>query len=261
MKMAFLEMRYYSEALRRRIAFNVLLPEMPKKDKGAGLPNVESYKTLYLFHGLSGDCSDWIRKSGIELYAEKYGIAVVMPSVERSWYTDTQYGEKYFTFVTEELPGVCRSYFRNMSDKREDNFVAGLSMGGYGAIKAALSCPEKFGGCASLSGGLDIVEIGKYLDIQAWRALFDYELKSREELGGTEHDLFELARRIKASGKELPRMFLWCGTEDYLIELNRKFHKTLEELELPHVYRESEGNHSWKWWDMHIQDALEFFFK
>ena len=74
MKMAFLEMRYYSEALHRRIAFNVLLPEMPKKDKGAGLPNVESYKTLYLFHGLSGDCSDWIRKSGIELYAEKYGI-------------------------------------------------------------------------------------------------------------------------------------------------------------------------------------------
>ncbi len=261
MKLAFFEMHYYSEALRRRITLNVLLPEIPKKDKGAGLPDVESYKTLYLFHGLSCDYSDWIRKSNIERYAEKYGIAVVMPSVERSWYTDTQYGEKYFTFVTDELPRVCRSYFRNMSDKREDNFVAGFSMGGYGAMKAALSCPEKFCGCASLSGGLDLMKLGEILNIQDWRAIFGYDLKSGDELGGTEHDLFELARRIKTSGKELPRMFLWCGTEDYLIELNRKFHKTLEELELPHVYRESEGNHSWKWWDMHIQDALEFFFK
>ena len=135
--MAFLELNYYSESLRRRVTVNVLLPEIDKKADGVGAPDCESYKTLYLFHGLTGNRSDWIRKSSIERYAEKYKIAVVMPEVGRSWYTDTAYGENNFTFVTEELPKVCRSYFKGMSSKREDNFVAGLSMGGYGAVKAA----------------------------------------------------------------------------------------------------------------------------
>ena len=256
--LAFFEMHYYSEALRCRVVLNVLLPEIPKKDDGTGLPKNETYKTLYLFHGLSQDYSDWIRKSNIERYAEKHGIAVVMPSVGRSWYADTQYGENYFTFVTEELPAVCQSYFRNMSSRRENNFVAGLSMGGYGAIKAALSCPEKFSACASLSGSLDITRKGRDIDIPAWRAIFDFDLKSGDDLSGSEHDLFELARRIKASGKEIPRIYLWCGTEDHLIEINRSFRRELEKLGISHTYKESEGNHTWPWWDLHIRDALDF---
>ena len=132
--MAFLELHYHSDALGIGVTVNVILPEKAKTLIGMNAEGGDNYKTLYLFHGLSDDQSIWMRRTSIERYAADYGIAVVMPSVNRSWYTDTVYKAKYFTFVTEELPRVCRSYFRGMSDKREDTLVAGLSMGGYGAV-------------------------------------------------------------------------------------------------------------------------------
>ena len=128
--MAFMEFHYYSKALDKAVTVNVILPERAKADPAAGIPD-GSYKTVYLFHGLSSDYSAWMRRTNIERYASEYNIAVVMPDVARSWYSNTQYGANYFTFVSEELPAVCRGYFKDMSDKREDNYVAGLSMGGY----------------------------------------------------------------------------------------------------------------------------------
>lgn len=255
--MALLEMNYYSEALKCVVPVSVILPEIPKNNPGAGAPDVESYKTLYLFHGLSGDHTVWMRRSNIERYAGKYNIAVVMPEVARSWYTDTCYDIKYFTFVTEELPAVCRSYFKGMSAKREDNLVAGLSMGGYGAVKAALTCPEKYFACASLSGSLDITRKGRTCNLPEWRAIFDFNMQSPMELEGTDHDLYALARRRKAEGAGFPKFYLWCGTEDALLNVNREYHALLCELGVEHTYEESEGDHSWHWWDMHIQDALE----
>lgn len=253
--MALLEMNYYSDALKMTTTVNVLLPEKPKKAPGAGAPE-GTYKTLYLYHGLTGDHTAWLRKSCIERYAAEYGIAVVMPEVGRSWYTDTRYGANYFTFVTEELPQVCRSYFKGMSDRREDNLVAGLSMGGYGAVKAALCCPEKFFGCASLSGSLDISRKGRPTILEEWQGIFNFDLEAPAELEDSEHDLFAIARKNHAEGKPFPKLYLWCGTEDSLITVNRNFDKLLQELGVAHVYEESQGDHSWKWWDMHIADAL-----
>jgi len=254
--MAFFEINYYSKALNCSVPVSVILPEIPKLEFGVGAPNVESYKTLYLFHGLSSDHTAWLRRTSIERYAADYGIAVVMPEVGRSWYTDTCYGAKYFTFVTEELPVVCRSYFKGMSDKREDNFVAGLSMGGYGAVKAALHCPDKYFACASLSGSLDITRKGRALNLEEWRAIFNFDLQAGSELEGTVHDLYHLTRMKKEEGIEFPKFYFWCGTEDILIRINREYRDLLVELGVEHCYKESEGNHSWKWWDLHIQDAL-----
>jgi len=259
--MALIQMNYYSEAIKCVVPVNVVLPEIPKRDPGVGAPE-GSYKTLYLFHGLEGDHTVWLRRSNIERYAAKYNLAVVMPEVGRSWYTDTCYGIKYFTFVTEELPKVCRSYFKGMSAKREDNLVAGLSMGGYGALKAALHCPDKFFGCVSLSGSLDITRKGRgQAMLPEWRAIFDHNLQSTLELEGTDHDLFALTRKRKAEGVELPRLYLWCGTEDSLININRQYRDLLDELEIEHIYKESEGDHSWPWWDLHIQDGLKCLLK
>lgn len=255
--MALFEMHYYSKALQQRVTLNVLLPEVAKKSAEVGAPE-GIYKTLYLYHGRTGDYSDWMRRSCIEQYAAKYGLAVVMPGVGRSWYTDTAYGENYFTFVTEELPKVCRSYFRGMSARREDNLVAGLSMGGYGAVKAALSCPEKFSGCASLSGALDITRKNRPYWIEEWRGNFGFDLKDAAELEGSCHDLFALARKNKEAGLSFPKLYLWCGTEDSLLATNRAYDALLTQLEVEHVYEESEGDHSWKWWDLHIQDALRY---
>ena len=257
--MAFLELHYHSDALRIGVTVYVILPEKAKTVIGIKADGGETYKTLYLFHGLSDDHSIWMRRTSIERYAADHGIAVVMPSVNRCWYTDTAYGANYFTFVTEELPNVCRSYFRGMSDRREDNLVAGLSMGGYGAVKAALRCPEKFGGCASLSGALDIASFGKRPDVaDEWRSIFGFSMESAEELTGTEHDLFALAKNCTEGKIPFPKTYLWCGESDFLLEQNRRFHEYLKTLKISHSYNESEGNHSWKWWDLHIQDALRF---
>lgn len=256
--MAFLEMRFFSEALGTCVSVNVILPEQAKSLIGMRTRAEENYKTLYLFHGLSDDHSIWMRRTSIERYAAMHGIAVVMPNAGRSWYTDTAYGANYFTFVTEELPNICRSYFRGMSDKREDNLVAGLSMGGYGAVKAAMSCPDRFGGCASLSGALDVTVVQDHVDSGEWKGIFGYDLQNSTALAGTEHDAFHLARKNHAAGMPFPKMYIWCGEDDFLLEDNRRFHALLEEMEIPHRYVESEGNHDWKWWDLHIQSALNY---
>lgn len=255
--MAFLELHYQSKALQDQVTVYVVLPEVPKASETAGAPE-GSYKTLYLFHGLSGDHSVWLRRSNIERYAQKLGIAVVMPGVGRSWYTDMATGANYFTFVTRELPRVVRSYFKGMSPLREDNLVAGLSMGGYGALKAALLCPEVFGGCASLSGSLDITRKNRPYRIEEWRAIFGFQLESADALEGTCHDLFALTRKNRREGVPFPRLYLWCGTEDSLLQVNRNYRDLLTELEIEHTYEESEGDHSWPWWDLHIRDALRF---
>jgi len=252
--MAFFEMHCRSELLKRAVTVNVLLPDTII---GNGEKPV---KTLYLLHGLSDDQSIWMRRTSIERYAAERNIAVIMPDVGRSWYTDTAYGAKYFSFVTEELPALCRGFFRGLSDRREDTFIAGLSMGGYGAIKAALRCPEKFGGCASLSGSFDIWAERRLAAMQEWRGIFGFDLEDPSQLAGTEHDIFALARKNREAGIAFPKMFIWCGESDSesLLGANRLFHEELSQLDVAHVYKESEGNHSWKWWDLHIQPALDF---
>ena len=248
--MAFFEMNYQSDALRMGVTVNVILPE--------GAKHGEKYRTLYLLHGLSDDHTTWMRRTAIERYAKKHGLAVVMPNVDRCWYTDTAYGANYFSFVTKELPEVCFKTFCQMSKKREDNIVAGLSMGGYGAVKAALSCPEQYGTCISLSGSLDITRKGRPCNLNEWKSIFNFDMKDSLELEGSKHDLFALATKAKSEGKQLPRLYLWCGTGDDLIAVNRSFDRHLTELGIAHEFETSEGDHTWKWWDLHIREALKW---
>lgn len=253
--MAFFEMMFKSEALAVSVSVNVIIPETAKRTSGE-----KTYKTLYLLHGLSDDHTVWMRRTAIERYAADKGIAVVMPAVGRSWYTDTAYGAKYFTFVADELPRTVRGFFKGMSDKREDNLIAGLSMGGYGAVKIALSRPEAFGYCASLSGALDIPSReGRPEFVDEWRGIFGFDFEGPSALKGTKHDVFALAEKVKAEGKEFPKLFIWCGESDFLLPDNERFDAYLTELGVDHVYNKSEGDHTWRWWDMHIQNALNYF--
>ena len=247
----FLQMNFYSKELGKATGVNVIIPEKCRN-------STEPYKTLWLLHGLTDDHTAWRRFSSIERYANEWGIAVVMPGVDRSWYTNTAYGVNYFNFVAKELPEVCRGLFIGMSAKREDNIVAGLSMGGYGALKLALSCPEQYGACISLSGSLDVTRKGRTYNLEEWKSIFGYQIESALDLAGSEHDLFFLSTKNKEEGKPFPKLYLWCGLEDTLIDINRLFDKHLENLCVEHVYKESEGNHYWKWWDLHIQDGVKY---
>ena len=255
--MAFCELRYHSDALGRAVSVNVILPENAKTLIGMNTSAQETYKTLYLLHGLSDDHTIWERRTSIERYAAEYGIAVVMPNGGRSWYTDMANGARYFTFITEELPSVCRGFFRGMSEKREDNFIGGLSMGGYGAVKAALTHPDNYGGCICLSGALDIASFGHH-SLEEWRAIFGYGLTSTEELRGSRHDVYSLAENNAREQKPFPKLYMWCGDDDYLLSSSTRLDKLLIELGVEHKYEQSEGNHSWQWWDLHIQDGLRY---
>ena len=255
--MAFCELRFHSDALGRAVSVNVILPENAKTLIGMNTGAGDTYKTLYLLHGLSDDHTIWERRTSIERYATELGIAVVMPNGGRSWYTDMANGARYFTFITEELPTACRGFFRGMSDKPEDNFIGGLSMGGYGAVKAMLTHPESYGGCICLSGALDVPSFARH-SIEEWKAIFGYDLTDTEQLRGTRHDVYALARANAHEGKPFPKIYMWCGDDDFLLDNSISFDALLTELGVDHRYDQSEGDHSWRWWDIHIQDGLAY---
>lgn len=147
--MAFLDVRCFSDALGLSVSFYVLLPQQTSARQigvAAGKARAR-YPTLYLLHGLSDDHTIWQRRTSIERYAAEKNLAVVMPAAGRSYYQDMANGAAYWTFLSEELPALCRQWFP-LSEAREETFAAGLSMGGYGALRLALAQPEKFAAAA-----------------------------------------------------------------------------------------------------------------
>ena len=259
--MAHLTVEFFSNVLGKCMTMEVILPQSTTTQIGMnGSDAGDTYPVLYLLHGMSDDHSIWLRRTSIERYAAKYDLAVVMPNAHRSWYTDMAHGGKYYTFIAEELPRVCRSFFRCMSDRREDNYVAGLSMGGYGAMKVGFTNPERFAGVAAFSGAFDVYTLAKneQLDGQGyWENLFG----DPETIPGSKNDVYALVEKANASGLPCPKTYIWCGTEDWLIGCNRRMRDLLATTGIEHLYRESAGVHAWEYWDEQIQRAMEYFFE
>lgn len=261
--MALVNCNCFSQALELEVDFNVILPESWHDRRGEGkiepIPE-EGYRTLYLLHGLSDNHMAWEKRTSIERYAEPYNLAVVMPAVGRSFYTDMKRGLDYWTFVSEELPLICRSLFP-LSSRRRDNFVAGLSMGGYGAFKLALRKPEDFAAAASLSGAVDMVGIAEEEGGEKDEDLAE-ELTNIfgpfSQLKGSPNDLSWVAKELARTDKPKPRLFQCCGTEDDLYRSNLRFKQLLEELDFPLTYEESPAEHEWSYWDRKIQRVLEW---
>ncbi len=252
--MALIHCDFYSEVLDLCMSMYVVLPQPTRADiQKRGKPN-HRYPTLYLLHGLSDDHTIWQRRTCIERYVEPLGLAVVMPAVHRSFYTDTAVGYRYWTFISEELPELARAFFP-LSAAREDNFVAGLSMGGYGAFKLALTHPDRYAAAASLSGALDMVSAAKEKD-EAWQAEIKRIFGNRRNIAGSSNDLFYLAEQIaRGKGTRLP-LYQWCGTEDCLYPANVRFRKHAQAVGLDLTYEQGPGEHEWKYWDQQIQRVL-----
>jgi len=251
--MAVFRIEFYSEVLDLQCCMNVILPNKPLALMRSRRPK---YQTLWLLHGLSDDHTAWQRWTSVERYVEDTSLAVVMPAVGRSFYTDMSRGLKYWTFLTEELPVLVRWYFP-LSPAREDNFVAGLSMGGYGAFKAALSYPDRYAAAASLSGALDLRGTFKQAD-PAWIAEMTNIWGGPRGLLRTGNDLHYLAERLVASNAPRPMLYHWCGTEDFLYEQNLSFRDHARKIGLEATYEEGPGDHTWKYWDQQIQRVLEW---
>lgn len=254
--MALMHVDFFSNVLGMCVQADVIIPQQTRGQIGMEGKAQETYPTLYLLHGMSDDHTIWQRRTSIERYVSDMGLAVVMPTTHLAWYTDTQYGMRYFTYISQELPEICRSFFKGMSDRREDTFAAGLSMGGYGAFKLGLAASDTFSAVASLSGGVNIGSLkGRHQDLNP---LIQGVFGDLDKMEGSENDLFYLAEKLKESGKPLPKMYQWCGTEDFLYQDNLKMRDHLRKLGYDLTYEESPGDHQWKYWDEKIQTVLNW---
>ena len=217
---------------------------------------------LYLLHGLSDDHSMWLRQTSIERYAADRHLAIVMPSVGRSWYTDLHAGGAYFTYVSEELPTMIERMLR-VSDQREDRYAAGLSMGGYGAFKLAMARLDRYAAAASLSGALGFAGITMPPRDPQWERDMRAAFADPSKVRGTPEDIFHLAQRLAGDEgpppRQRPRLFACCGTEDFLYDQNQQFRDHAASLNLQLTYEEESGyGHTWDYWDLKIQRVLEW---
>jgi putative tributyrin esterase len=254
------QVNFMSDVLSLRSTINVILPQRPPAETWQ-TPR-RQLRVLYLLHGFFDDHTAWQRWTSIERYVEGLNMAVIMPAAHNSFYTDMARGGKYFTYLTQELPLVIRDLFP-LSSAREDTFVAGLSMGGYGAFKLALSRPDLYAAAASLSGAVDVREIVKEHDDPdnpAWLETMRNIFGDLAAVPGSAHDLFALAEKVSQSDVK-PRLFQFCGTEDFLYADNTRLRDFVSTLPLDYTYVEGPGDHTWGYWDQMIQKVLQWIDK
>lgn len=247
--MTICRMNFKSQVLDLSTSVNVYLPDNEVMIAEAPI--------LYLLHGWSDDCNAWLDSTNLIRQAQAYPFVIVMPQVGLSYYTDMVAGGNYFTFLTKELPQKIAQWFQIMPQKNK-TFVAGLSMGGYGAFKWALTYPEQFCAAASLSGALDVVNIWRQKPERKKHlaAIFgDLDL-----LTDSRNDLFALLKKPALVEKSCEtHFFQMCGTEDFVYADNQRFlqiaKKTLRNFE----YQESPGDHNWDYWEGAIELVLKRF--
>ena len=254
------EVKFFSETIGLLSSMYVLLPQRTLAD--ARNKRKPKYRTLYLLHGHSDDHTAWQRLTSIERYVEGLNLVVVMPAVHLSFYNDMAHGSKYWQFVSEEVPTLVRDIFPLFTE-RKDNFVAGLSMGGYGAFKLALTHPERYAAAASLSGAVDLSEVVREKkedpENKAWLEEMRTVFGDLSKVPGSKHDLFALARKV-ARGTVKPRLYQCCGTEDDLYPDNIRFRDAVRKLALDLTYEDGPGEHNWAYWDKMIQNVLAWMF-
>lgn len=259
--MSYCVCNFFSKALRNYVDVTVYIPSM---HNGTALtasyeeiyPKDQKYKAVYLLHGALDDHSSWIRRTRVEEYAEKHQIALVMPSGQNGFYIHHAVGLDYFTFINYELPLWAESLFP-LKTGREDRFVAGLSMGGYGAMRHGLASPERYGAIGSFSGVMDIAGFAAAF-ADSPESFFDFHAVFGREVEGTENDLYYLARQVAQKSLPKPKILMGCGTEDALcLEMVQKYGAYLKDLDFDVTYLELAGDHEWKVWDALVEKFLD----
>jgi len=247
--MSLIHAHWYSPALQKQVATSIILPD-------SGRP---PFATYYLLHGLSDDHTIWLRRTRIESYIEGLPLMVVMPDGFRGFYTDNENGPPYATYMAEDLVNFVERNFP-AKGSRSARCIGGLSMGGYGALRLSFAYPHLYASANSHSGAL---LHGQYPPRYHTRGVLS-PAEARRMFGprpaGSSHDLLHLACQAKRADK-LPRILIDCGTDDHLLEDNRRFHAELEKIGVPHTYREFPGAHTWDYWETHVKDAIDFHAK
>jgi S-formylglutathione hydrolase FrmB len=246
--------QFHSKLINATLPYSVSLPA--DYDSSA----TSRYPVLYLLHGLTGHYSDWFSRTNVADYAAQYRIIVVTPEGNDSWYIDstTVPSEKYESYILNELIPDVQQRYRTI-EARYGRAIAGLSMGGYGAVKFGLKSPFTFAFVGSMSGAFGITRVSDQ-GIE-WEAL-KKSLKLFGAIGSDtrkQNDVFELIKQLPGNRiPSLPFIYFDCGTEDSLIFAdNRELATLLVEKKIPHEYRELPGDHSWGYWDRQVQEVLK----
>ncbi len=260
--MSIVYMNFMSYYLHFNHEISIILPDRPQNMLPADFyGNSRKYKVLWLLHGASGDHTDWLRKSKIELYARERDLCVVMPSAFNSNYSNWDnfaMGIHMWDYLTKELMPLIYGWYP-VSEKRADNYIAGLSMGGRGTIKLAVNYPEKFAAAAILSAspmnphdiGQDDLGSKQIKHMIEKAGSFEAYLNSYENVWDKLGDL---------AGKDvLPRLYFAMGTEDPWCAGYMKFKQYAESINLKVTFEEGPGKHDWRFWDTYIEKALKFF--
>ncbi len=251
--MALFSGNIFSKVLQLETGLTVILPG----DRLYGTSHAPC-KVLWLLHGLSDNHSAWLRYTSLDRYIREHNVAVVMPECHHSLYTDEKLGLRYYTYLTDELPAMIRDMFA-VSARPEDTYIAGLSMGGYGALRCTLLEPERYAGCAAFSSLTDIHAFTERRDdpvsLRISRTLFG-ETRCAPESS----DIFALARKNAADRRTLPDIYMTCGRQDSLYPQNAEFDRLLDFLGIPHDFEDWDGTHEWGFWDLSIRKAIDRFF-
>ncbi len=242
-----------SKLMNREMPYRVVLP-VNYNDSNEKV----SYPVIYLLHGLTGHFDNWTDRTKLVEYAKNYNYIIVTPEGDNGWYSDSAAAErdKYESYIVRELVPDIEKKFRTPAN-RENRAIAGLSMGGYGAVKFGLKYPEMFSIVGSFSGALGAASlsaknagaIGKSID-----AIFGADDSETRK----SNDIFRMVRESSPEKiKTLPFIYLDCGTEDFLFQNNREFVALLVEKKIPHEYRQLPGGHTWTYWNTQVLEFLQ----
>ncbi len=248
--------QFESKLVGAKLPYSVVLPPEYNSTEA----RAKSFPVLYLLHGLTGHYTDRLSKSKLAEHAARQQIIVVTPEGNNGWYTDSNVAptDKYETHIIKELIPDVEKRFRAIK-ARQGRAVAGLSMGGYGALKFGLKYPEMFVFAASLSGALaatsinpDDPQTGAWVKPSIERAYGKIDNPVRAA-----NDVFKIVRELPAERiASLPYLYIDCGTEDFLIGSNMRMAALLVERKIPHEYRQLPGKHDWPYWDRQVQEVL-----
>ncbi|HKG60195.1 MAG TPA: alpha/beta hydrolase family protein [Pyrinomonadaceae bacterium] len=246
--------RFQSKLINTTLPYNVILPADYQTSRAT------RYPVLYLLHGLTGHYDDWVARTNIADYAADYRMIVIMPEANDSWYTDSAIvaTDKYETYILKELIPDVQQRYRTI-EARYGRAIAGLSMGGYGAIKFGLKSPAMFVFAASMSGAVGVTRLADKEIPDSWRESMKHFGAAGNETRNV-NDLFEILRKLTAARvASLPYFYFDCGTEDspLIFPYNRELAALMFDKKIPHEFRELPGDHSWAYWDQQVQEILK----
>lgn len=250
--MAHIRCDFRSETLDMGTSMTAFLPEGMDCSKA---------RVVYLLHGLADNCTGWARYTSVERYARRYNVAVIIPEVQRSFYADMKQGLPYFTFVSKELPRICSNMF-GLSQERRLNYIMGLSMGGYGALKSVFNLPDRYEGCATFSAVTDIAD--SVANMRGQRALEYEAIFGKGRTVSKNCNLFAMLESFKHSGapaSEMPQFYMSCGRQDGFLAQNENFAEKLVQAGLDCKFESWDGVHNWDFWDPAVEKAFAYFFE